>query len=262
MCDPLSIVGGIGSILTIVSSVTKLSKSLNEIRESYGNVALNTTLVASQLATIRAALEALHAWRTSDANDSEASKQLDSDLGLSLSCCAILIKVIEGKLEESGYKPGGGVKQKIKYIWLEDILKEYVSNLEGQIRALQLLLTIFQCRTATEQKQQLAKVEARTIMEQVRSETMSLSMQDTERDDAISILSRDPSVRLDVESILMKSTAYKRVYGEVTSRETSLISAPLTPAYSISRPHKRTSPSLLQHRSLVENQCRSCRLLH
>ena len=215
MAEPLAIVGGVGSILQIITSVTKLAKNLNEVRESYDNVALNTTLVASQLSTIRAALEALHTWRASDTVETEASKQLDQDLGLSLSCCAILISVIDGKLAESGYRPGVGMKQKIKYVWLEDILKEYVSNLEGQVRALQLLLTIFQCRTATEQKQQLAKAESRSIIEQIRAETMSLSVGDTEMDDAMSILSHDPSVHLDVDSILMKSPAYVRVYGEV-----------------------------------------------
>ena len=215
MADPLTILGGVSSILQIIASVTKLAKSLNEVRESYDNVALNTTLVASQLATIRAALEALHAWRSSDTTETEASLQLDKDLGLSLSCCAILITVIDGKLTESGYRPGDGLKQKTKYLWLEDILKEYVSNLEGQVRALQLLLTIFQCRTATDQKQQLDKADSRSIIEKVRTETMTLGFGESDMDDAISILSRDPSFHLDVESILMKSPAYIRVYGQV-----------------------------------------------
>ncbi|KAL6720355.1 hypothetical protein ACLMJK_002276 [Lecanora helva] len=215
MADPLSIVGGVGSIIQIISSVTKLAKNLNEVRESYNTVALNTTLVASQLSTIRAALEALHTWRSSDTVETEASKQLDNDLGLSLNCCAILITVIDKKLDESGYKPGAGIRQKINYMWLEDILKEYVSNLEGQVRALQLLLTIFQCRTATEQKQELSKQASRTIIEQVRAETMSLSVGDSEMDDAISILSQDPSVHFDVDSILMGTPAYERVYGKV-----------------------------------------------
>lgn len=216
MADPLTILGGVSSILQIISSVTRLAKSLNEVRESYDNVALNTTLVASQLSTIRAALEALHAWRASDDDETEASVQLDKDLGLSLSCCAILITVIDGKLAESGYRPGIGMKQKIKYVWLEDILKEYVSNLEGQVRALQLLLTIYQCRTATEKKQQLAKEESRTIIEHVRAETMTLGIGETEMDDAISILSSDASVhRLEIDSILMKSPAYMKVYPEV-----------------------------------------------
>ena len=215
MADPLAIVGGVASILQIITSVTKLAKNLNEVRESYDNVALNITLVTSKLSTIRLALEALHSWRASDTVETEASMQLDKDLGLSLSCCAILITVIDGKLAESGYTPGLKVKHKIKYLWLEDILKEYVSNLEGQVQALQLLLTIFQCRTATEQKQALAKRESRSIIEQVRAETMTLGVGETDLDDAISILSHDPSVHLDVESIIMKSPAYRRVYGEV-----------------------------------------------
>lgn len=213
MADPITIIGGIGSIIQIIGNVTRVAKSLNEIRQSYTNVALNITLVASQLSTIRAALEALHTWRANDNVETEASLQLDEDLGLSLNCCALLITVIDGKLAESGYTPDMGMKQKIRYLWLEDILKEYVSNLEGQVRALQLLLTIFQCRTATEQKQQLANQETREIIEQVRAETMTLGLGESDLDDAISILSQDPSVHLDVDSILMKSPAYRRVYG-------------------------------------------------
>ena len=63
-------------------SVTKLSKGLNEIREKYNNVALNTTLVASQLSTIRAALEAIAEWRGAVNDSSKYSKQLDEDLGM------------------------------------------------------------------------------------------------------------------------------------------------------------------------------------
>ena len=112
---------------------------LNEIRESYKNVALNITLVASHLTTIKCALEAIAEWRKGAANESSHSKQLDQDLAVSLNCCAILITVIDSKLGESA-----GMKAKIRHLWLEDVLKEYISNLDGQVRALQLLLTIFQ----------------------------------------------------------------------------------------------------------------------
>ena len=209
----LEIVGGIGAILSVIASVTKLAKGLNDVRSQYDRVALNTTLVASQLSTIRAALEALYEWRANDKTSTDASIQLDKDLGVSLSCCAILITVIEGKLGESGYTPG--MKQKIKYVWLEDILKEYISNLEGQVRALQLLLTIFQCKTATEQKRRLQRAESRRIMEHVYAETASLRTDNKDFEDSASVLSLDPSVNFDVDSILMKSPAYQRVYGEV-----------------------------------------------
>ncbi|KAL2057570.1 hypothetical protein ABVK25_001954 [Lepraria finkii] len=200
------------SILSLISGITKLAKSLNEVRDSYNNVALNTTLVASSLSTIRAALEALHEWRSNDQETVDHSKQLDKDLEVSLSCCAILITVIDGKLGESGYKPG--MKQKIRYVWLEDILKEYLSNLEGQVRALQLLLTIYQCKTATEQRQKLERAESRRIIENVRAETQTLRTANRDFQDAASVLSLDPSVHFDFDSILMTTPAYINVYGE------------------------------------------------
>lgn len=221
----MEVIAGVSSILQVVESVTKVAKRLNEVRESYNNVALNTTLVASQLSTIRAALEALYEWRASDQDSTGPSRQLDKDLGMSLSCCAVLISVIDGKLDDSGHMPG--LKEKIRYLWLEDILKDYISNLEGQVRALQLLLTIFQCRTATEKRQKLANEESRTIMEQVRAETASLALDNMGFQDAASMLSLDPSVTLDIDSILMKSPAYRRVYGNARLRMPPVVSASL-----------------------------------
>ena len=117
----------------IIDSVTRVAKRLNEIRESYNNVALNTTLVASQLSTIRAALEALYEWRASDQHSTGPSRQLDKDLGMSLSCCAILISVIDGKLDDSGYEPG--LKQKIRCestfqsVWFPNAYRNLSCNL-------------------------------------------------------------------------------------------------------------------------------------
>ena len=236
-------IAGLSSILQVIHSVTKVAKRLNEVRESYNNVALNTTLVASQLSTIRAALEALYEWRASDRDSSAPSKQLDKDLGMSLSCCAVLISVIDGKLDDSGYMPE--LKQKIRYLWLEDILKEYISNLEGQVRALQLLLTIFQCRTATEKRQKLANEETRSIMEQVRLETVSLTLDNMDIHDSASVLSLDPSVTLDVDSDLMKSPAYKRVYGHARLRKLPVVSAsPVEKGEQAARPVSPLKESL------------------
>lgn len=204
-------VSAVSGIITVVSAVTKLAKSLNEVRDRYNNVALNTTLVASQLNSIRAALEAIAEWRTTTQDNSRPSQQLDEDLAISLNCCAILITVIDSKLGEAGYTPG--VKQKIRHLWLEDVLKEYLSNLEGQVRSLQLLLTIFQCRTTSEQKQRLEQEESRTVMDQLRVETASLNVDS----DALSIFSLDPSINLEVDSILMKHPAYINAYGKVSS---------------------------------------------
>jgi len=74
-------------------------------------------------------------------------------------------------------------------------------------------------RTVTEQRQKLALEESRTIIENVRAETASLRYENGNFQDAASILSMDPSVNFDVDSILLRSPAYMRVYGNVRTGE-------------------------------------------
>lgn len=38
----------VSGLITVITSVTAVAKRLNEVRDRYNNVALNTTLVASQ----------------------------------------------------------------------------------------------------------------------------------------------------------------------------------------------------------------------
>ncbi|KAL8723779.1 MAG: hypothetical protein Q9181_007209 [Wetmoreana brouardii] len=207
----MEIIGGVSGTLTIVGSVAKLAKKLNEIRESYNAVALNIQLAAIQLSTIRAALEDIAEWRLNAPADTRASRNLDATLADSLKGCAVLITVIDGKLGEAGYTPG--VKQKMRHLWLEEVLQGYMSNLDGQVRALQLLLTSFQCRTVAEQMQRLERAEARSVFEQVRADTASLTIGNRDLEDAASVLSYDPSVNFEVDDILLKHPAYIAAYG-------------------------------------------------
>ena len=71
-------------------------------------------------------------------------------------------------------------------------------------------------RTVTEQRQKLELEESRSIIENVRAETASLRLEHGNFQDTASILSMDPSVNFDVDSILLKSPAYRRVYGNVS----------------------------------------------
>ncbi|KAL8715445.1 MAG: hypothetical protein Q9220_000779 [cf. Caloplaca sp. 1 TL-2023] len=199
-----------GGVLAIVGGVAKLSKSLNEVRESYNSVALNIQLAAIQLSTIRDALEAIAEWRLNSQTDTKSSRRLDATLAESLKGCAVLITVIDGKVGEAGYTPG--IKRKIRYMWLENVLQGYMSNLDGQVRALQLLLTSFQCRTITEQMQRLEQAEARSVFEQVRADTASLTIGNKDLEDAVSVLSFNPSIDLDVDDILLQHPAYKAAY--------------------------------------------------
>ena len=139
----MEVIGGIAGVASLVDGVVRLAKTLNDLREKYDYAALNISMVASSLWTIRAALEAIDAWRNSTQDSSQSSRQLDLDLSISLESCAVLVAVIDRKLAETNLtKPS--VFDKLRFVTLDSLFKDFTSNLDVQVRALQLLLTIFQ----------------------------------------------------------------------------------------------------------------------
>ena len=138
----MEVIGGVSGVLQIITSVTTLAKNLSDFRAKYKNVGLSTMLVASHLKTIEFALQQIAKLRKKALQSGEQIRELDEGMDVSLNCCAILITVLENKLGEANEQPN--TKEKLRYVWLEDTLKEYVSNLDGQVRNLQMLLSIFQ----------------------------------------------------------------------------------------------------------------------
>ncbi|KAL8883799.1 MAG: hypothetical protein Q9215_008010 [Flavoplaca cf. flavocitrina] len=231
----MEIVGGVSAVLAVVASVATVSKKLNEVRDSYSSVALNIQLAAIQLATIRDALEDIATWRLKVQSETKAARKLDAALADSLKGCAVLITVIDSKLGEAGYEPG--FKGKISHLWLEDVLKGYISNLDGQVRALQLLLTSNQMSTLADVMHHLEKAEARAVFEQVRADTASLTVGNKDLEDAVSVISGyTPSVNFEMDDILMDHPAYQAAYGKRRR-------APLRPRSSQDQLRKKQSPS-------------------
>ena len=103
--------GSMGALITarsmvfvVVATYSKLSKKLNEVRDSYSSVALHIQLPAIQFATIQDALETIAAWRLKVESETKAARKLDAALADSLKGCAVLIIVIDSKLGEASYE--------------------------------------------------------------------------------------------------------------------------------------------------------------
>ncbi|KAL9607879.1 MAG: hypothetical protein Q9167_007251 [Letrouitia subvulpina] len=198
----MEVIGGISGVVSLIGIVGKLAKRINEYRDKYQNVSLYTTLAVTQLSTIRAALEAIAEWRLTSNEDTPATRKLDDVFAESLRGCAVLITVIDAKLGEANSDPG--VKDKLKHLWIEDVLKEYMSNLEGQVQGLQLLLSIHHCTTVTEQIKQLEKGQTRSVFDRIRADTASLTVGNKDIPDTASVLSLNPSVNLEQRHRLPK----------------------------------------------------------
>lgn len=64
--------------------------------------------------------------------------------------------------------------------------------------------------------QRLERAEARSVFEQVRADTASLTIGNKDLEDAASVLSFDPSVNFEMDEILLKHPAYIAAYGNVS----------------------------------------------
>ena len=150
--DPLSAVAG---VVGLIGGVTKVATTLHGLKEKYDYSALNITLVTGSLWTVKAALEAIREWRSTSNDASRPSQQLDQDLKLSLESCAVLVTVVERKLGESDLT-NPSVYDRLRFVQLDDLFKSFTSSLDTQVRALQLLLTIFQWYGKTSAKRKNA----------------------------------------------------------------------------------------------------------
>ncbi|MCJ1477108.1 Ankyrin-2 [Lambiella insularis] len=207
----MEVLGTTVTVASLVTSVATLATTLTTLRERYKYAALNITLVTSSLLVIKAALEQIKEWRSTTAEKTRSSQQLDRDLQISLESCALVVAVIERKLSETDLlRPS--IVDKVRYMNLDAIYKDFAAHLDGQIRALQLILTIFQCRSISEQNEKLDQQETRSVFQQVQDSTASLQLEERDLQDAASILSENPSVNLDVDVILMNHPLYQRVY--------------------------------------------------
>ncbi len=173
-----------------ISSVDEVVKRLREACESDNDIVFIT---AGHFTDLCAILEAILTWHMTENSGKEIIPQLHKDISIRLDKCAILVKVIFGQLSESGYMPGFKGKQKIRYIWLEDVLKRQLLRLEYLVRALRLLLIICRRRTSADQTKLLAIPARREIIEKVGTKIMEL-------DDRTTMLPQDLSVHQDVDT--------------------------------------------------------------
>ena len=135
--------GGLTDITGLITTVATLAHKISDIQKRYHYAALNVTFVASTLSTIRPALEAIDERWTTAGKTSSSSQQLDHDLSVLVEACALSAVVINRQLGESNLA-APTVFDKLRYVSLDEQFNELTSSLDSQVRALQLLVTVYQ----------------------------------------------------------------------------------------------------------------------
>lgn len=141
MADPISIIGAVGAIASIIDVVGKSIKCINDLRDHWKEADLTFLSLVSQLTALRMALVKIQEWVDNCQDDPH--HQLVMDLSNSISYCQLLVTkldVLICQLSETSKGPLE-LSSKVKLVFgSRDV--EYVQKLiERQTGVLTLLLT-------------------------------------------------------------------------------------------------------------------------
>jgi hypothetical protein len=163
MADPVSIIGAASSILGIVEVLCKSISTLHELHSRWNEADFTFINLVSQLTALKAALYKLQEWIDSDMAD--LHHQLVIDLGVSITCCRMVVGKIDTHLSAMDQGEGNtlGVESKIKLVFKSGELEDLQKILERQTNALTLLLTA--CNWCAATPTSLVKTYLYTVLE-------------------------------------------------------------------------------------------------
>ncbi len=268
--DPLSLAA---SIATIVAVIGKSVTTLNSVRIQCQDAVLRLELLTGQLQTVRAALYQVKLLVTECLVLERQHHPLVADLALAVGYCKLLVQHIDHQISRL-HSPGYSLTpQKRVMLILEDkAIEEYLTRLDHQLSAINLLITAFRwyagyhnpgqsadnlSRTPGEQKQLLDKVESRSILEQAAD--VASSLEDV-KDSSANAVNRPASVMSNksrvsrlftFDDLLAQHDIYKRTFKSMLRRASAPTTDDETP-----RSISPTSMTALELRDSCERSAR------
>ena len=196
--DLITIGGAVASVVGVINSITKTINSLRDLHNRWKIADLTVVSLISQLATLRAALNKISEWISTDLAGVPQHHQLVIDLEDSVSCCRLLTKSIDAQLSKLDRNPNNALQMgsKIRVIFDDKATKHFRTLIESQTSALALLLTACNwyapllllttmtvlamvidysnSKTTSEQKALLEEPRSREIFDQIKDDSSSL----------------------------------------------------------------------------------------
>lgn len=144
--DPVSILGIVGTALSIAKEVTHAIQKLGDLKSRYRNVPLQVSTLIGQLYIVQAALEQISSWSTQDLLSSPRYQELAVQIDTSLDCFCPLILTLQQHLDELNLPQDLDLtaRSKISFLWNEQDLMGYLNLLDCQVNALNLFLQAIQ----------------------------------------------------------------------------------------------------------------------
>lgn len=243
--DPASIVSLATSVVNIVGVIAKNVNALSTLQAKYRNADLSVFLLIGQLSTLKAALGQISEWIKMEGLTAQSEHlQLVEDLKVALNSCQILISTLDDRVDQLANKEGSDnlkVQGKVVFLWEEQELNVYVTHLNNQVNALNLLLSAIHCRFLSQEWSLLRSRESRHIIQRLRDDSSSLLwLRDSESIFSRKTVSTSNSKKLETVFDFDGEVFNSRVYQEALRSNMKQVLSHKAPAQS--NPHDLTTP--------------------
>ena len=152
--DPLSVAASIAGICVVIGkSVT----TLNSVRIQCQNAELRLEILMGQLRTVRAALHQVKLLVTECLILEKQHQQLVADLADAVVYCKLLVQHIDHQISRL-YSPGYSLtpQSRVMLVLEDKAIEEYLTRLDHQLSAINLLITAFRWYAGSLTPSQLA----------------------------------------------------------------------------------------------------------
>lgn len=140
--DPVTIVGTTSAVADIIGLISKTITSLRALHAKWRDADFTILNLITQLTALRAALDKISEWISSDLAGNPKHHQLVIDLEDSITCCTMLTRAIDDKLSKLGWSEDSTLdfESRIRVVFEDKTSKDFQIFIERQTNALTLLL--------------------------------------------------------------------------------------------------------------------------
>lgn len=219
--DPITILSTIGTFMTVAKVTVSGLQSLIKLKTKYENVNINDGGIVSKVQVIQFSLSLLENWaRFGEGKNTDG--QLIGQLEASIKSCIMFMSTIHNEVSVDTRSPR--VKDKLKYFWKENTVKDYDKGLDSQMLALQFVLVTPQLQVVLSlvytvlgltykistnpamQRAKLREPKARTILDKARDTASIYDM------DALTIHEGPEDEDFASDDMLLNSATYRAAF--------------------------------------------------
>ena len=143
LMDPATVIGLAGAIANIVDVISRTVTSLRALHHRWKDADMTILNLMSQLTSLRAALNKISEWISSDLVDVPQHYQLVLDLEDSITCCRMLVGAMDDQISKVNWtdRYSMDINSKIRVVFEGKASEDFQKFIPRQTSALTLLLT-------------------------------------------------------------------------------------------------------------------------